>query len=119
MHQHSSLRFPSNSVPGWDFLCKLSHIAMDEIINIQDFIHIIRGHRVMLDRDIAAFYGVETKRLNEKVKRNPKRFAGEDFMFQLTKEELDELLSRSQIATLKKRRPIGFIQPKEEDNQDD
>lgn len=92
---------------------------MDEIINIQDFIHIIRGHRVMLDRDIAAFYGVETKRLNEKVKRNPKRFAGEDFMFQLTKEELDELLSRSQIATLKKRRPIGFIQPKEEDNQDD
>lgn len=78
-----------------------------------------RGHRVMLDRDIAAFYGVETKRLNEKVKRNPKRFAGEDFMFQLTKEELDELLSRSQIATLKKRRPIGFIQPKEEDNQDD
>ena len=92
---------------------------MDEIINIQDFIHIIRGHRVMLDRDIAAFYGVETKRLNEKVKRNPKRFAGEDFMFQLTKEELDELLSRSQFATLKKRRPIGFIQPKEEDNQDD
>ena len=41
---------------------------MNEIINIQDFIHIIRGHRVMLDRDIAAFYGVETKRLNEKVK---------------------------------------------------
>ena len=57
----------------------------------------------------AAFYGVETKRLNEKVKRNPKRFAGEDFMFQLTKEELDELLSRSQFATMKKRRPIGFI----------
>ena len=56
----------------------------------------------MLDRDIAAFYGVETKRLNEKVKRNPKRFAGEDFMFQLTKEELDELLSRSQFATMKK-----------------
>ena len=77
---------------------------MDEIINIQDFIHIIRGHRVMLDRDIAAFYGVETKRLNEKVKRNPKRFAGEDFMFQLTKEELDELLSRSQFATMKKGR---------------
>ncbi len=56
---------------------------MDELINIQDFIHVIRGQRVMLDRDIAAFYGVETKRLNEKVKRNPKRFAGEDFMFQL------------------------------------
>jgi len=77
---------------------------MDELLNIQDFIYIIRGHRVMLDRDIAALYGVETKRLNEKVKRNPKRFAGEDFMFQLNKEELNELLSRSQNATLKKGR---------------
>ena len=81
---------------------------MDELINIQDFIHVIRGQRVMLDRDIAAFYGVETKRLNEKVKRNPKRFAGEDFMFQLTKEELDELFSRSQFATMKKGRGSNF-----------
>lgn len=77
---------------------------MDELQNIQDYIHVIRGHRVMLDRDIAAFYGVETKRLNEKVRRNPKRFAGEDFMFQLTKEELKDLRSRSQIATLNKGR---------------
>ena len=77
---------------------------MDELLNIQDFIHVIRGHRVMLDRDIAAFYGVKTKRLNEKVKRNPKRFVGEDFMFQLTTEELDELRSRSQFATLNKGR---------------
>ena len=46
---------------------------MDELQNIQDLIYIIRGQRVMLDRDIAAFYGVETKRLNEKVKRNPRR----------------------------------------------
>ena len=46
---------------------------MEELQNIQDYIHVIRGHRVMLDRDIAHFYGVETKRLNEKVKRNPKR----------------------------------------------
>ena len=71
----------------------------------------------MLDRDIAAFYGVEAKRLNEKVKRNPRRFAGEDFMFQLTQEEYDELRLRSQFATLKKHRPIGFIQP--EDDEDD
>ena len=77
---------------------------MDELINIQDFIHVIRGQRVMLDRDIAAFYGVETKRLNEKVKRNPKRFAGEDFIFQLTQEEFDEVRLRSQIATIKKGR---------------
>ena len=81
---------------------------MDELINIQDFIHVIRGQRVMLDRDIAVFYGVETKRLNEKVKRHPKRFAGEDFMFQLTTEELDELRSRSQFATMKKGRGSNF-----------
>ena len=81
---------------------------MDELLNIQDFIHVIRGHRVMLDRDIAAFYGVETKRLNEKVKRHPKRFAGEDFMFQLTTEELDESRSRSQFATMKKGRGSNF-----------
>ncbi len=77
---------------------------MDDLQNIQDYIHLIRGHRVMLDRDIAAFYGVEAKRLNEKVKRNPKRFAGEDFMFQLTQEEYDELRLRSQFATIKKGR---------------
>ena len=81
---------------------------MDELINIQNFIHVIRGQRVMLDRDIAAFYGVETKRLNEKVKRHPKRFAGEDFMFQLTQEEYDDLRLRSQIATIKKGRGASF-----------
>lgn len=81
---------------------------MDELINIQNFIHVIRGQRVMLDRDIAAFYGVETKRINEKVKRHPKRFAGEDFMFQLTQEEYDDLRLRSQIATIKKGRGASF-----------
>lgn len=84
---------------------------MDELINIQDYIHVIRGQRVMLDRDIAAFYGVETKRLNEKVKRNPKRFAGEDFMFQLTKDELNDILSRSQFATMKKGRGSNIKYP--------
>lgn len=77
---------------------------MDELLNIQDYIHVIRGHRVMLDRNIATFYGVETKRLNEKVKRNPKRFAGEDFMFQLTKDEWNEIRLRSQFATINKGR---------------
>ena len=88
---------------------------MNELVNIQDLIYVIRGQRVMLDRDIAAFYGVETKRLNEKVKRNPKRFAGDDFMFQLTQEKFDDLRLRSHFATIKKRRPIGFIQPKDEE----
>ena len=63
--------------------------------NIEPLIKVIRGQQVMLDRDLATLYGVETKRLNEQVKRNIKRFP-EDFMFQLTK---DECL-RSQIATL-------------------
>ena len=63
--------------------------------NIESLIKVIRGQQVMLDHDLAALYGVETKRLNEQVKRNIKRFP-EDFMFQLTK---DECL-RSQFATL-------------------
>ncbi len=56
----------------------------------------IRGVQVMLDRDLAELYGVPTRRLNEQVKRNMRRFP-ESFMFQLTKEELENW--RSQIAT--------------------
>ena len=56
----------------------------------------IRGTQVMLDRDLAELYGVETKRLNEQVKRNIERFP-EDFMFQLDKGELEIL--KSQFAT--------------------
>ena len=62
---------------------------------IESLIKVIRGQQVMLDRDLAALYGVEVKRLNEQVKRNIKRFP-KDFMFQLTKEEC----LRSQFATL-------------------
>ena len=53
-------------------------------INIESLIRVIRGQQVMLDSDLAMLYGVETKRLNEQVKRNLNRFP-EDFMFQLTK----------------------------------
>ena len=56
-----------------------------------------KGQRVLLDAELAALYGVTTKRLNEQVKRNPDRFPA-DFMFQLTTWELVAL--RSQIATL-------------------
>ena len=58
---------------------------------ITNKIFIARGKKVMLDRDLAAFYGVPTKRLNEQVKRNIKRFPSE-FMFQLTQKERDELV---------------------------
>ena len=61
---------------------------LPEVTNIQPMIRIIKGKQVMLDRDLAAIYGVETKRLNEQVKRNIERFP--DFMFQLTKEEFEE-----------------------------
>ena len=66
-------------------------------INIESLIRVIRGQQVMLDSDLAMLYGVETKRLNEQVKRNLNRFP-EDFMFQLTQDEAVRL--RSQIATL-------------------
>jgi len=61
-----------------------------EIEQIVNKIFWIRGQKVMLDTDLAAMYQVETKRLNEQVKRNKDRFP-EDFMFQLTKEEFENL----------------------------
>jgi arsenate reductase-like glutaredoxin family protein len=63
---------------------------------IIDKIYLIRGQKVMLDRDLAELYQVETRRLNEQVRRNLSRFP-EDFMFELTKEELENWMS--QIAT--------------------
>ena len=69
---------------------------MNELESIQNKIYEIRGQRVMLDFDLAAMYGVKTGRLNEQVKRNIERFP-EDFMFQLTKGELEIL--KSQIET--------------------
>ena len=75
--------------------------------DIKNLIYTIRGKQVMLDSDVAVLYNYETKRVNEKVKRNIKRFP-EDFRFQLTEEEFATLnkqeikSSRSQIATLNK-----------------
>lgn len=65
---------------------------------IRNLIYTVRGQQVMLDRDLAMLYGVETKRINESVSRNKNRFP-ERFCFRLTKEEADDL--RSQIATLR------------------
>ena len=63
---------------------------------IERRIYLIRSHKVMIDVDLAELYGVPTKRLNEQVRRNSKCFP-EDFMFQLTNEEAENL--RSQFAT--------------------
>ena len=67
--------------------------------NICNRVYVIRGQQVMLDFDLAEIYGYEVKRLNEQVKRNITRFP-EDFMFQLTKDEIPEDFLKSQIATL-------------------
>lgn len=67
-----------------------------QVNDIGEMIHTIRGRQVMLDFDLAALYGYEVRSLNQQVKRNANRFP-EDFMFQLTKEEVE--LVKSQIAT--------------------
>jgi hypothetical protein len=81
-------------------MAKQANIQIAEAIIIEK-VHIIRGIKVMLDKDLAEMYGVEVKRLNEAVKRKSQRFP-KDFMFELTEEERNSL--RSQIATSKKGR---------------
>ena len=61
-----------------------------EPMQVQSLIHLVRGERVILDSDLATLYGVETKVLNKQVKRNIERFP-EDFMFQLTNQEVTNL----------------------------
>ena len=73
------------------------------ILDVQRRIIAVRGVQVMLDRDLAALYGVETRVLNQAVRRNIGRFP-EDFMFQLSKEDC----LRSQIVTLNGKRESRF-----------
>ena len=84
-------------------MSKIEHNQLHDVVsvtsenkNIQSLIYVLRGQQVMMDFDLAVIYGYEVKRLNEQVKRNKGRFP-EDFMFQLTKDEID--LVKSQIAT--------------------
>lgn len=77
---------------------------MNQLELIQSKIYEIRGQRVMLDFDLAEMYGTETGQLKRAVRRNIERFEGEDFMFELTKEEL----SRCQIGILNKGRGSNF-----------
>ena len=89
------------------------------IERIENRIYLIRGQKVMVDRDLAELYGVPTKRLNEAVKRNTARFP-EEFMFQLSEREKSELVAncdrfddrrrpRSQNATLKRGQNIKYL----------
>jgi phage regulator Rha-like protein len=81
-----------------------SVLIPDEIV--MNKIYLIRGQKVMLDKDLAELYGVETKRLKEQVKRNIERFP-ERYMFELTKAEAE--VSRSQNATLKRGENIKYL----------
>jgi len=80
----------------------LELVAEQKIVNK---IYAVRGQRVMLDADLAAMYGVETRRLNEQVKRNLKRFPS-DFMFTLTAKEHENLKSQNATSSWGGRRKL-------------
>lgn len=71
---------------------------MDSLIQVRNMIYDIRGQKVMLDFELAELYEVETKKLNQAVKRNIERFPS-DFRFQLTEQEWEDFKVRSQIVT--------------------
>jgi len=81
--------------------------------HIQSKIYIIRGEKVMLDRDLAQLYGVKTMRLNEQVRRNIKRFPT-DFMFQLNEDEFQNWISQIAISKKEKmglrKKPLAFTE---------
>jgi len=82
------------------------NIRSRKIDNVESAIYLIRGQRVMLDSDLAAIYRVTTRRLNEQLRRNRRRFP-RDFAFQLTAEEFTNL--KSQIATSSLRSQLGTL----------
>ena len=83
-------------------------MEQNEVAIIQNKILVIRNQQVMIDRDIAELYGVETRVLNQAVKRNAERFP-EDFMFVLNKSEKDELITNSdRFNTLKHSTALPF-----------
>ena len=84
---------------------------LQEAIDIKPMIRLIRGQQVMIDRDLALLYGVETRRLNEQVKRNIERFP-DDFMFQLNKEDVKILKSQNATSSWggDRRLPYAFTE---------
>lgn len=81
--------------------------AIVPIEAVERRIYLIRGHKVMLDKDLAELYGVKPIRLREQVKRNMKRFP-DDFMFQLNEQEIDIMVSQNAIPS---RKHLGGYQP--------
>ncbi len=100
-----------NTIP----LTPLAGDSDSSLIPVEKLIHVLRGQQVMVDSDLAQLYGVETRVLNQAVKRNIERFP-EDFMFQLTKDEAENLRSqitssnsRSQNVILKQGHNIKYL----------
>jgi len=89
----------------------MSDIVVREVI--ENKIYWIRGFKVMLDRDLASLYGISTRRLNEQVRRNAKRFP-EDFMIQLSKKELKDWMSQFATSNSEKmgirKPPLAFTE---------
>lgn len=85
---------------------------LSELSMITGKIHIIRGVQVMLDSDLAAIYGYSTTTLNQQVKNNISKFEGEDFMFQLTREEHLNLISKKLTSSWggRRKQPFAFTE---------
>lgn len=87
--------------------------VLDATKNVGQLIYLLRAQRVILDFDLARMYGVSTRRLNEQVRRNKLRFP-EDFAFQLTHQEVDELMSQNLIPNARyggrRTRPLVFTE---------
>ncbi len=89
-----------------------TRMAVARVEEVQERILLIRGEKVIVDADLARFYGVATKRLNEQVKRNRQRFPS-DFMFRLTPEERSEVVAKcDHLASLRfsKTLPLAFTE---------
>ena len=86
---------------------KMEEVLLYEQINSK--IELIRQQKVLLANDLADFYGVTTSYLNRQVKRNIERFDEEDFMFQLTEDEFDNLRCQNGTAKLAKMRTLPFV----------
>lgn len=84
---------------------------LPEVIDIKPMIRVIRGQQVIIDRDLALLYGVETRVLNQAVKRNSERFP-DDFMFQLSKEDVEILKSQNVTSSWggDRRLPYAFTE---------
>ena len=75
---------------------------------IEDKVYVVRGVQVMLDFELAEIYGYKTGKLNEQVKNNKERFIGDDFMFQLTRDEFQNLISKNRVSSWGGRRTMPY-----------